>query len=46
MSQCHKQTLEQRSHAEIKHSEWQLQVTWLFLTNQSALFQHSKSAQF
>ena len=27
--------------AEIKHTDWVLQVTWLFPPNQSALFQHS-----
>ena len=26
---------------EIKHSDWMFQVTWLLLTNQSALFQSS-----
>ena len=29
------------SYAEIKHSDWVLKVTWLVLTNQTALFQHS-----
>ena len=28
-------------YAEIKHSDWLLQVLWLFLTNQSASFQCS-----
>ena len=27
--------------ADVLHSDWLVQVPWLFLTNQSALFQHS-----
>ena len=29
------------TYAEIKHSNWMFHVTWLLLTNQSALFQSS-----
>ena len=31
----------QRSGAEMDHSEWMLQVTWLVLTKLTALFQHA-----
>ena len=31
------------SHTEIKHSDWLLNVTWLVLANQTALFQRSNT---
>ena len=31
--------------SEIMHSDWMLQVTWLVLTNQSALIQHGNDTQ-
>ena len=38
-SQCHEQILE--SFFEIEHSDWRFQVTWRFVTNESALFHRS-----
>ena len=38
MSRCHQQILELHCYADIKHSDWKLQVMWLVLTNHSALF--------
>ena len=38
-SSMHKHISSRHNNAEIKHSDWTLQVTWIVLANQGALFQ-------
>ena len=42
-SRCHNQIFSWICYAEIKYSDWPFKVTWLDLTNQIALFQHSNA---